>query len=169
LDVGDVHEGLPRGQPGHWQRRRVHVVQGAGLAGQLPGRGGDELGVRTRRSGEHRHDVHLVPDREPVHPGHEGGDDAGQVPAQDERWWPEYREHAGADRRVDRVDPGRVHRDQHFGGQGCGLIHVGDVEDVGAAEPGLGDRLHDPSLRRCCHRYLGWTGKVTVGQCRHHR
>ena len=84
LDVGDVDQGLPRGQrherygAGFFERQRPR------LEGHVVGIDGDELGEgpdpQVTRAG-----VHLVAHREAAHVGTHLGDHPGDVVTQDER------------------------------------------------------------------------------------
>ena len=145
-DVERLGERLVGGQPGQRQRAGLGEGQRLRLVRQAALRRGHELGRRPPLDVVPA-DVaeHLVAGRE-VDDRRAGRlDDAGDVPARDDR--EVVRIGAGqvalADRHVDRVDPGGVHADQHRvrADRGLGQV-VAELQDVLAAEPVVGDAPH---------------------------
>ena len=100
-----------RGSPGQRRGRRV------GERGRRPDRRGQrgvddgELGVPAGAVREVGHRHHPVPGRQAGHPGTHAVDDPGDVVAQDARHPQPGPRAIGPVPRVDRVDPGRPHRD----------------------------------------------------------
>ena len=117
LDVGDVDQGLPRGQRHQRHGGGLLERQRGRLEGDVVSVDGDVLGegadAQVARSG-----VDLVADLEAADVGADLGDDAGEVVAEDERplVLDELLELAVADHLVQRVDAGRPDVDQDVAG-----------------------------------------------------
>ena len=147
LDVGAVDEGLPGGQ--RHQRHRGRLVQGErGRLGRdvvLVDRDVLREGPDPQVAGA---SVDLVADLEVAYGGADPGHHAGDVVAEHERGLvlQEPLELAVADHRVQRVDAGGAHLDQHVTVADLGLGYVGGAESVLAVV--LDDEcLHDRSPR----------------------
>ena len=115
-DVERLGQRLVGGQPGERQRPGLGERQRLRLVRQAALRRGHELGRRPPLDVVPA-DVaeHLVAGRERDHRGADRLDDAGDVPARDDREVVREgaRQAAGADAHVDRVDAGGVHPHQH--------------------------------------------------------
>ena len=83
LDRGDLDERLPRREPDERERRRLDHRRGGWLGGDVVLVERDELGERA--GGPLGAGVHLVADREPGDRRPDGGHDASDVVAQDQR------------------------------------------------------------------------------------
>jgi hypothetical protein len=141
LDLGVLHQRLPRGQRDQGERARLDVVDTGRLVDEGAGRGGDVLGVRAvaPRVGQHPED--LVAGCETGDTDADGLDDAGDVPAEGERRLAE--EAAGGPvLPVGGVEPGGVDPDQDLVGARRGALDLGDFEDLGTAEGVLRDDSH---------------------------
>ena len=145
LDVGDVDQGLPRGQRheryggGFLERQRPRLER------DVVGIDGDELGEgpdpQVTRAG-----VHLVADLEVAHVGAHLGDHSGDVVTEDERRLvlQELLELAVADHLVQRVDAGRSDVDEHVPWAHRGDRDVAQLERAGAVA-GDGEGFHSDS------------------------
>jgi hypothetical protein len=131
LELEALLERLPRSEPDHWDRRRLHVVEIVRLQRcstlRDHGKFGDGASALVEDVGEDR-----IADLEPGHAAADLDHDTGQIAAQGcgKLKLHDGLEDPGGDHVVDRVDAGRIDLDQQFVGLRCG------AENVGEADPG---------------------------------
>lgn len=141
LHLGGVDQGLPGGQSGERNGARLHVVDLGRLVREGAGGRGDVLGVRAHAVRVGQHAEHLVARLEQGHAETRLLDDAGHVPAQDERRFAEE----DAERPVlpvGRIDACGMDPDEDLAQSRCRAFALDLLQYLGAAEGVLADGPH---------------------------
>ena len=141
LNVGCLHQRLPRRQSGERERGGLDVGQPLGYAGKLARGRSHVLRVRGCFTGEARHSEDPVPHRESRDAEAQSLHRAGDVPADGERRLAEEAA-AQAHLPVHGVDTGGGHAHEHLRRRRLRLRSVDELEHLRPAERLLGDRAH---------------------------
>ena len=146
LNVGCLHQRLPRRQSGERKRGGLDVGQPLGCAGELARGRSHVLRVGGCFTGEARHSEDPVSHGESRDAEAQSLHRAGDVPADGERRLAEEAA-AQAHLPVHGVDAGGGHAHEHLRRRRLGLRSVDELEHLRPAERLLGDRAH---AQWCC-------------------